>query len=188
MGCCFSKKAAADAPQGPLLAPEVDPVPRSVSITHAVSHAQQRAPGALLLHAFDATAPASFPYQTFTTVRCQPGQYIFAALFQGHNGHEAASLAAATCYDFFCSWLAGGATVDAALQHTFQSIDQQFLGDAAIPARVRAAVGASGAIVVVNLAGHSATAARVGACRCVLSKASSVPRVRVILFHLQFAS
>lgn len=144
----------------------------------------QKAPGALLLHTFNALAPACFPYQIFSVVKSNKS-HVFAALFQGHNGPQAAALAADQCYSVFTIALyASCDQPETALRETFLRLDEIFLASDLDP-RIRASVGASAVMLYINLANNRVYVARLGGCRCILSKASiTSTRTAVSLQHI----
>jgi hypothetical protein len=80
----------------------------------------------LQLLPFTAACPASYPYQCLTRVVLGDG-YVFAALWEGKGGSQAARHCVSVCYDVLLQCLEAAGDPSLALQQAFQQIDETYL-------------------------------------------------------------
>lgn len=75
---------------------------------------------------FTACCPASFPYQALTRV-VVGDDHVFAALFEGQGGAQAARHCAATCYETLTQCLQANSDPCCALKQTTQLMDKSYM-------------------------------------------------------------
>lgn len=80
----------------------------------------------LQLLPYTAACPASYPYQCLTRVVLGDG-HLFAALWEGKGGSQAARHCVSACYDELMGFLAAGHEPSAALQKAFKAMDESYL-------------------------------------------------------------
>lgn len=80
----------------------------------------------LQLMPYTAACPASYPYQCLTRVVVGEG-HLFAALWEGKGGSQAARHCVSTCYDVVLEHLTAGDDPSTALQKAFKQMDDTFL-------------------------------------------------------------
>lgn len=102
--------------------------------------ANTRPPPPLQLLPFTASCPASFPHTTLSRVVMRDG-HVFAALWEGLGGCQAARHCTSLCYEVLQACLAGtsGGSACAALQAAVGQLDDAFFASEELPDLVRAA-------------------------------------------------
>jgi hypothetical protein len=118
-GCsCLGWQAHARRLQGGLIAA----VPQTWHLTSSLLN--PNAPSALQLWPFVASCPASYPYRAYTRV-VEQDTHVFAALFTGVGGHQAAEHCISNCYEVFTKALQQ-AEPDRALRQTVQQLEASY--------------------------------------------------------------
>lgn len=91
---------------------------------------------------YTAACPASYPYQCLTRVVLGDG-HLFAALWEGKGGAQAARHCVSACYDVVLGMMQAGEEPSTALEKAFQQLDESYLASD-LPDVVRAVVAAAG--------------------------------------------
>lgn len=79
----------------------------------------------LQLLPYTAACPASYPYQCLTRVVLGDG-HLFAALWEGKGGSQAARHCVSVCYDLVVEGIKSGADPSAAMQKACQQMDEAY--------------------------------------------------------------
>lgn len=80
----------------------------------------------LQLLPYTAACPSSYPYQCLTRV-VLGDSHLFAALWEGKGGSQAARHFVSACYDVVTGFLAAGDEPSTALQKAFKAMDESYL-------------------------------------------------------------
>ncbi|GAX74869.1 hypothetical protein CEUSTIGMA_g2315.t1 [Chlamydomonas eustigma] len=160
MGCLFSKYDTKGAGAG-----LTSPYKPSVSAHVYESHSTIRG-----LRFFSSTAEYAASTEVKTKSRVVNSEdYIFASLFEGYGGMEAADFSHRTAYATFCTNLKREeGDIPNALQHMMCEIDEGL----AKSSRIKPLKGCSGAgavVAVIDLRNNVLHAASVGGCVCLIS-------------------
>lgn len=91
---------------------------------------------------YTAACPASYPYQCLTRVVLGDG-HLFAALWEGKGGAQAARHCVSACYDVVLGMMQAGEEPSTALKKAFQQLDDSYFASD-LPDVVRAAAAAAG--------------------------------------------
>ncbi|KAF6255427.1 hypothetical protein COO60DRAFT_211417 [Scenedesmus sp. NREL 46B-D3] len=150
MGCCVSK-------QQDLF---ID-IPRTVSTTDTWALRQKSLQGGCKLLPFTAACPASYPYQSLTRVVLGDG-HLFAALWEGHGGSQAARHCVSNCYELLLQSMQSNPDPCCALRQTTQQLDETYLASPDLPDAVKAGVGATGIMLYINTRTNQCCVARLG--------------------------
>lgn len=87
---------------------------------------------ALQLLPFTAACPASYPYQSLTRVVLGDG-HLFAALWEGHGGSQAARHCVSNCYELLLQCMQSNPDPCWALRQTTQQLDKSYLASPDLP-------------------------------------------------------
>lgn len=79
----------------------------------------------LQLLPYTAACPASYPYQCLTRVVLGDG-HLFAALWEGKGGSQAARHCVSVCYDLVVEGVKSGADPSVAMQKACQQLDESY--------------------------------------------------------------
>ncbi|WIA20127.1 hypothetical protein OEZ85_005977 [Tetradesmus obliquus] len=150
MGCCASK-------QQDLF---ID-IPRTVSTTDTWALRQKSFQGGCKLLPFTAACPASYPYQSLTRV-VLGDDHLFAALWEGHGGSQAARHCVSNCYELLLQCMQSNPDPCWALRQTTQQLDKSYLASPDLPDTVKAGVGATGIMLFINTRTNQCCVARLG--------------------------
>lgn len=101
--------------------------------------ASSTAPASAQLLPYTAACPSSFPYQCLTRVVLGDG-HLFAALWEGKGGSQAARHCVSTCYDEVLSCIRAGDDPSTALSKACQHMDEAYLNSPDLPDLVRPGV------------------------------------------------
>jgi hypothetical protein len=86
----------------------------------------------LQLLPFTAACPASYPYQSLTRVVLGDG-HLFAALWEGHGGSQAARHCVSNCYELLLQCMQSNPDPCWALRQTTQQLDKTYLASPDLP-------------------------------------------------------
>jgi hypothetical protein len=81
---------------------------------------------------FTAACPASYPYQSLTRVVLGDG-HLFAALWEGHGGSQAARHCVSNCYELLLQCIQSNPDPCWALRQTTQQLDKTYLASPDLP-------------------------------------------------------
>lgn len=103
-----------------------------VESVHGLQSQLKHGQSCLQLLPFTAGCPASYPYQSLTRVVLGEG-HLFAALWEGHAGSQAARHCVANCYETLLQCLQSNPDPCWALRQTTQLLDKSYLASQDYP-------------------------------------------------------
>lgn len=161
MGACWSTKTAEDQDLN---------IPRNVSVVYDQVLRQKSAVGGLQLMPSISACPATFPYELYSKA-VVTDTHIFAALFEGSNGPQAAEHAVAHCYPAVCTRLEhNGGDAEGALRQMFKDLDASFMASTQHSDEVKARSSCTAVVVFINLAKPTCTVAALGSGSCFVGR------------------